>query len=61
MQAIGGNHRPMLIAGIVIKLIGLVVISVNYPLYKILLESDKQKYAFDIVQLANQIIEATEE
>lgn len=61
MQAIGGNHLPMLIAGIVIKLIGLVGISVNYPLYKKLLESDKQKYAFDIVQLANQIIEATEE
>jgi len=26
-----------------------------------MLESDKQKYVFDIVQLANQIIEATEE
>ncbi len=36
-------------------------ISVNYLLYKKQLESDKQKYAFDIVQLADQIMKATEE
>ena len=61
IQAIGGNHPPVLIAGIVLKLVGLACVSVNYLLYKKLLERDKQKYAFDIVQLAEQIIEATEE
>lgn len=61
VQAIVGNSTPMLIAGIVIGLIGFAGVSVNYPLYKKLLERDKQKYAFDIVQLANEIIEAAGE
>ena len=61
VQAIVGNNNPMLIAGIVIWLTGLASVGVNYLLYKKLLESDMQKYAFDIVQLANEIIEATEE
>ena len=51
----------MLITGIVLKLLGLAGVSANYLLYKKLLERDKQKYAFDIVQLADQVIEATEE
>ena len=33
----------------------------NYLLYRKLLKSDNQKYAFDIVQLADEIIEATGE
>ena len=61
IQAIGGNHPPVLITGIVLKLLGLAGVSANYLLYKKLLERDKQKYAFDIVQLADQVIEATEE
>ena len=61
MQAIGGNNTPMLIAGIIIRLIGFLGVSVNYLLYKKLLENDKKKYAFDIVQLANEIFKATEE
>ena len=59
IQTIGGNHPPVLIAGLVSKLVGLAGVSVNYLLYKKLLERDKQKYAYDIVQLADQIIEAT--
>ncbi len=61
MQAIGGNNTPMLIAGIIIRLIGFVGVNTNYLLYKKLFESDKRKYAFDIVQLANEIIEVTKE
>ena len=60
IQAIRGNNPPMLIAGIVFKLVGLAGVSVNYLLYKKLLERDKQEYAYDIVQLADQIIEAAE-
>ena len=59
IQAIGGNNPPMLIAGIVLKFVGLAGVSANYLIYKKLLERDKQKYAYDIVQLADQIIEAT--
>lgn len=61
IQASGGNHPPVLIAGIVLKLIGLAGVSANYLLYKKLLERAKQEYAYDIVQLADQIIKATEE
>ncbi len=61
IQAIGGNNTPLLIAGILIRLLGFVGVSANYLLYKKLLESDKKKYAFDIVQIANEIIEETEE
>ncbi len=61
MQAIWGHDTPMLIAGIIIRLIGFVGAGVNVLLYKKLLKSDKKKYAFDIVQLANEIIEETGE
>ncbi len=50
-----------MIAGIIIRLIGFVGVNTNYLLYKKLFESDKRKYAFDIVQLANEIIEVTKE
>ena len=61
IQAIGGNHPPVLITGIVLKLLGLAGVSANYLLYKKLLERDRQEYAYDIVQLADQIIKATDE
>ena len=48
------------IIGIVIGVIGLIGVSVNYPIYKKLLENGKQKYAFDIMQLAKEISEAAE-
>ncbi len=61
IKAIGVENTLMLIAGIIIRTIGFVGVSANYLFYKKLLENDKKKYAFDIVQLANEIIEATEE
>lgn len=49
------------IGGILLGLLGLAGISANYPIYKKKLEADKQKYAYDIVQLARQISQEDEE
>ncbi len=43
------------ILGIIIGIIGLVGISINYPIYKKLLIDGKNKYAFEIMELAKEI------
>ncbi len=50
-----GNGKFIL--GIVIGIIGFVGIAMNYPLYLKLLKINKQKYAFEIVELAKEISE----
>lgn len=56
MQVIGGT-LPLTIIGIVIGIIGFIGMSINYPIYKKILENGKKKYAFEIVELARQISE----
>lgn len=56
MQVIGGT-LPLTILGIVIGIIGFIGMSINYPIYKKILENGKKKYAFEIVELARQISE----
>ena len=56
MQVIGGT-LPLTVLGIAIGIIGFIGMSVNYSIYKKLLEKGKKKYAFDIVELARQISE----
>jgi uncharacterized membrane protein YccF (DUF307 family) len=56
MQVIGGT-TALTVLGIVLGIIGFVGVSVNYPIYKKLLEKGKQKYAFEIVELAREISE----
>ena len=41
-------------------MIGIVAMSVNYPLYKKILEKGKRQYAFEITQLAKEIVDAAE-
>lgn len=56
MQVIGGT--PLLtLLGIVVGIVGIIGTSINYPIYKKLLEKGKGKYAFEIVELARQISE----
>ena len=43
--------------GIVLGLVGIAGASVNYPLYKKILEKGKQKYAADVIALAKEISE----
>lgn len=60
MQVLGDGSTVSFVPGIIIGLVGIVGVSVNYPIYKKLLENGKKKYAFDIIELAKQISEADE-
>lgn len=55
-----GSGPVMMTAGIIVGVIGLIGVGVNYPIYLKLLESGKNKYAFEIVQLAKEISEEAE-
>lgn len=57
MQVVGNGSVFMTAVGIVIGIIGILGISINYPVYKKLLESGKKQYAFEIMQLAKEITE----
>lgn len=60
MQVIGNGTAAMMGLGIVIGLVGILGVSINYPMYRKLLANGKQKYAFEIMQLAKEISEAEE-
>ena len=51
MQVIGNS----MLLGIIVGIIGLIGYGVNYPVYKKLLKKGKEKYAFEIVELAKEI------
>lgn len=57
MKVIGDGSTAMMVLGIVVGLVGIACMSVNYPLYKKFLAKGKQKYAYDIMQLAKEISE----
>ena len=56
MQVIGSGIIGMVL-GIIIGVIGLIGCGLNYPIYKKMLEKGKEKYAYEIVQLAREISE----
>lgn len=58
MNVIGNGSTVSLVFGIIIGVIGLVGVSINYPIYKKLLAAGKQKYAFEIMELAKEISES---
>ncbi len=60
MKVIGDGSTWMMAVGIMVGILGIVGVSMNYPIYKKLLESGKKKYAFEIMQLAKEISEETE-
>jgi len=55
MKVIGDGSLTMMIIGIIIGIIGIIGVSVNYPIYKKMLDVGKKKYAFEIMQLAKEI------
>ncbi len=57
MGVIGGATQTSFLGGIVIGLIGIVGVSINFPLYKKIRANGMQKYAGDIILLANDISE----
>ena len=56
MQVIGSSMLHM-VFGIIIGIVGMVGCGVNYPIYKKMLENGKNKYAYEIVELAREISE----
>ena len=57
MKVIGSGTTFMFVVGVILGLIGLFAMGINYPIYKKMLASGKQKYAFEIMQLAKEISE----
>ena len=57
MKVIGDGSTLWFALGIVIGVIGIIGVSVNYPIYKKILEKGKKKYGNDIIELAKQITE----
>lgn len=57
MKVIGDGSTPLFVLGIVVGIIGIIGVSVNYPIYKRILENSKKKYSADILALAKQIAE----
>ncbi len=55
MGVLGAGTPLTMAIGIIIGCVGILGASVNYPLYKKILEKSKSKYASDIIQLANEI------
>lgn len=58
MRVIGSGTTAMFILGIIIGIIGFIGMGINYPLYKKMLANGKQKYAYEIIQLAKEISES---
>ncbi len=52
-----GEGTSMMILGIVIGIIGIIGVSINYPIYKVILEKNKEKYGPTIITLAKEIID----
>lgn len=55
MKVIGSGTMASVILGSVVGMIGMLGVGINYPIYKHLLQKGKQKYAFEIIQLAGEI------
>lgn len=52
-----GSGIGMFVLGIVLGIVGIAGVSVNYFIYKKMLEKGKQKYGSDIIRLAKEISE----
>ena len=55
MKVIGNGSTLFMTTGVIIGVIGIMGISINYLLYKKILEKSMNKYSADILSLARQI------
>ncbi len=55
MNVIGAGTTNTFILGVILGIIGIIGASVNYPIYKEILNDSKKKYASDILMLANRV------
>ena len=57
MGVIGDESLITMIIGIIVGVIGIFGVSINYFIYKRILEKGKNKYGSDIIRLAKEIAE----
>lgn len=57
MKVIGSKTIQSFILGIIIGVLGMIIMGINYPLYKKILAKRKAKYAFEIMELAKEIVQ----
>lgn len=57
MGVIGSGSTAAFVAGIILGVAGFAAMGLNYLLYKKLLAKGKEKYAFEIMELAKEISE----
>ncbi len=57
MKVIGSGTTAMFVLGVILGILGFFAMGINYPIYQKLLKNGKQKYAFEIMQLAKEISE----
>ena len=57
MGVIGDNTLTTMIIGIIVGLVGIFGVSINYFIYKKLINKGKNKYGSDIIRLAKEIAE----
>ncbi len=55
MKVIGDGSMTMTVLGAAVGIVGMLGVGINYSIYKKLLEKGKQKYAFEIIELAKEI------
>ena len=55
MKVIGDGTLLTMSIGIAVGCVGIIGMSINYPIYKKILVASKNKYATDIIKLANEI------
>lgn len=57
MKVIGDGSTGMFVIGVVLGILGIATAGINYPLYKKLIARGKEKYAYEIMELAREISE----
>ena len=55
MNVVGSDSLVSFVLGVIIGIVGLAGMGINYPIYKKMLAKGKQKYAFEIIELAKEI------
>ena len=60
MGILGDGSAVIMGCGIALGILGIAGVGMNYPIYKKLLNAGKEKYAFEIMQLAREISESAE-
>ena len=57
MNVIGSGTTTMFVLGVIVGIVGLAGMGINNPIYKKMLAKGKQKYAYEIIELAKEISE----